>query len=180
MTVKPIRNTPRGRDNISSAELDTEFLKIEDHLKLNFQARKRFRKLLFPLNEELNDTSIKRDITSPTTQKLKTTTSASLIPTKKKKKVLLHQTSLSNYEKLTQENNFPQKTLQRPKTSDLRPQKVKNIKINNKNELKKTLTQETITNMFPENSMILQTSKKEVAYPIALKSIACCNDLTQR
>lgn len=179
ITVKVKRNflTPQGRDNKSSAEHNTDLLKIEDHLKINFQASKQFCNLLFPLDEELNNNiNIEKDVTSPT---LKTTISANLITTKKKKKVLLHHKNLSNNEKSPQEINT--ENILQQKTSDLHPKLVKNIQIKNKNKLRKTLTQERIPNMFSKSSMIFQTSKKKVAYhPIALKSIACCNDLTQR
>ncbi|XP_026819681.1 uncharacterized protein LOC113558423 [Rhopalosiphum maidis] len=47
--------TPDGKENTTSKILDGQIAKIEDQLKLNFQARKRFRKLLFPSDEVINN-----------------------------------------------------------------------------------------------------------------------------
>lgn len=47
--------TPDGKENTTSKKLDSKIVKIEERLNLNFQARKRFRKLLFPSDEDLNN-----------------------------------------------------------------------------------------------------------------------------
>lgn len=151
--------TPEGRDKISVTELDSELLQIENRLKLNSQNRLRFRKLLFPLDEELNNMTIKRDFPTQSHQKLKTSTSASLSYKKKKKKAIF-----GGDKKSPLENNYlSQNTLKLKSITDLRPKKVKNISIKN----------ETIPNMLSRNSMIFQTSKASVANSIELKSISC-------
>lgn len=155
--------TPLGKDNISSEELNNALLKVENSLKLNSQARQRFRKLLFPLDEELSNMSMEYDFSSPLPRKLKTSTPVSSICTKKSENV-----NFSNKEKSPREKKSTQNILQRQKTLELRPNKFKNnIK------LKKTLTQERISNMFSGNSMNIQTSNTSDAYPTNLKSITC-------
>uniref|UniRef100_A0A2S2PST0 Microcephalin n=1 Tax=Schizaphis graminum TaxID=13262 RepID=A0A2S2PST0_SCHGA len=47
--------TPNGKENTTSKILGSQIAKIEDQLNLNFQARKRFRKLLFPSDEDINN-----------------------------------------------------------------------------------------------------------------------------
>jgi len=60
MSIKIIRRhlTPDGKENTISKELYSEISKIEDRLNLNFQARKRFRKLLFPSDKGLNNIEV--------------------------------------------------------------------------------------------------------------------------
>lgn len=186
MSIKIVRKylTPQGRENKSLTELDTELLKIEDRLKLDSQARQRFRKLLFPSDKELSDMSVVSDFPSPSPQKLRISAPARLICTKKRKKVLDKETlpqckNLKNNEKSTPEKNVP-KTMQWRIPTDLRPKKVMKIDIKNKKNIEKTLTQETIPNMFSRNSsMIFQTPKPSVASPIELQSITCTG-LTKR
>lgn len=57
MSIKTLRKhlTPEGKENTTSKELYSQIAKIEEQLNLNFQARKRFRKLLFPTDEDLNN-----------------------------------------------------------------------------------------------------------------------------
>lgn len=57
MSIKILRKhlTPNGKENTIAEELYSEISKIEDRLNLNFQARKRFRKLLFPSDKDLNN-----------------------------------------------------------------------------------------------------------------------------
>lgn len=57
MSIKILRKhlTPNGKDNTITKELNNEISKIEDRLNLNLQARKRFRKLLFPSDKDLNN-----------------------------------------------------------------------------------------------------------------------------
>lgn len=175
MCIKIMRKylTPEGKDKKSSIELDSEILQIENRLKLNSRARLRFRKLLFPLDEELNNMSIERDFPSPSPQKLKTNTSVSC--TKKRKKVI------SGDDKKSPVGNkyLTQKTLTLKNTYNLRSKKDKNISLKKKKKMKNTLSQETIPNMFSGNSTIFQTSKASVANSIELKSIACIS-LTKR
>ncbi|XP_060847460.1 uncharacterized protein LOC132927023 [Rhopalosiphum padi] len=59
--------TPAGKENTTSKILDSQIAKIEDQLNLNFQARKRFRKLLFPSDEDINN--IQEVMNSPTQTK---------------------------------------------------------------------------------------------------------------
>ncbi|KAF0741929.1 microcephalin isoform X1 [Aphis craccivora] len=47
--------TPNGKENTAFEKLDSQIVKIEEQLNLNFQARKRFRKLLFPSDKDLNN-----------------------------------------------------------------------------------------------------------------------------
>jgi len=56
ISIKILRKhlTPDGKENLISNELYDQIAKIEDRLNLNFQARKKFRKLLFPSNKDLN------------------------------------------------------------------------------------------------------------------------------
>lgn len=160
--------TPEGRNKKSSIELDKELFEIENRFKLNSQDRQRFRKLLFPLDEELKNMSIMRDFPSPSPTKLKTSTLVSSICTLKRKRAIF-----SDDEKLQQKKTLTQSTLKLQNASDLRPKQVKNITIQNKKKCKSSLIQETIPNMFSGNSRIFQTSKASVAKSIRLKSIAC-------
>lgn len=68
LSVKVIRKilTPKGINNTSTSEINTDLVKIEDRLKLNSQKRKRLRKLLFPSNEELLNMSINDDFSMST------------------------------------------------------------------------------------------------------------------
>jgi len=60
MSIKIIRKylTPDGKENTNSKELNSEISKIEDRLNLNFQARKKFRMLLFPSDKDLNNIEV--------------------------------------------------------------------------------------------------------------------------
>ncbi|XP_003244772.1 microcephalin isoform X1 [Acyrthosiphon pisum] len=57
MSIRILRKflTPDGKENTIFKELNNEISKIEDRLNLNFQARKKFRKLLFPSDKDLNN-----------------------------------------------------------------------------------------------------------------------------
>lgn len=181
MSIKVIRKylTPQGRENKSLTELDSELIKIEDRLKLNSQARQRFRKLLFPMDKELNNMSIVSDFPSPSPQKLRISAPAILMCTKKRKKVLDKEIlpqckSSKDNEKSPQDKKIVSNALLWRIPTDLRPKKVKKVDIKNKKNLEKTLTQQTLPNMFSRNSsMIFQTPKDSVASPIELQSIAC-------
>jgi len=56
MSIQILRKhlTPDGKDNTISKEVYTQITKIGDRLNLNFQARKRLHKLLFPSDKDLN------------------------------------------------------------------------------------------------------------------------------
>jgi len=47
--------TPDGKENTTSKKFNSQIVQIEDRLNLNFRARKQFRKLLFPSDEDLNN-----------------------------------------------------------------------------------------------------------------------------
>jgi len=46
---------PDGKENITSKELNSQLAKIENQLNLSPQAKRCFRKLLFPSNKDINN-----------------------------------------------------------------------------------------------------------------------------
>jgi len=60
MSIQIIRTylTPDGKNNTNSKKLNSEISEIEDRLNLNFQARKKFRKLLFPSDKDINNIEV--------------------------------------------------------------------------------------------------------------------------
>lgn len=60
MSIRIVRKhlTPNGKENTMPKEVHSEISKIEDRLNLNFQARKKFRKLLFPSDKDLNNIEV--------------------------------------------------------------------------------------------------------------------------
>lgn len=181
MSIKLLRKylTPKGKENKTSAELDSDLIKIEDQLNLNSHARQRLRKLLFPPDKELNDMSIVSDFPSPSPQKLRISAPARLINTNKRKKicdekVLSQNTKVINGEKTPEKYIVKDNVLQWQIPTDLRPKITKKINIQKEKNVKNTLTQETITSLMSTNSsMIFQTPKNSLASPIALQTVAC-------
>jgi len=180
MSIKQLRKylTPKGKNNRTSVELDSDLIKIEDRLNLNSQARHRLRKLLFPSNKELYNMSIDSDFPSPSPQKPRISAPAKLITTKKRK-MLFDIETLSQNKKLINNEKMPHNTvknnvLQWRIPTDLRPIKSKKINNQKENNVKTTFTQETISSMFSRNSsMIFQTPKNSLASPIVLQTIVC-------
>lgn len=181
MSIKLLRKylTPKGKENKTSAELDSDLIKIEDQLNLNSHARQRLRKLLFPPDKELNDMSSVSDFPSPSPQKLRISAPARLINTNKRKKicdekVLSQNTKVINGEKTPEKYIVKDNVLQWQIPTDLRPKITKKINIQKEKNVKNTLTQETITSLMSTNSsMIFQTPKNSLASPIALQTVAC-------
>ncbi|XP_060856102.1 uncharacterized protein LOC132933848 isoform X2 [Metopolophium dirhodum] len=60
MSIRIIRKhlTPDVKEKTISKEVHSEISKIEDRLNLNFEARKKFRKLLFPCDKDLNNIEV--------------------------------------------------------------------------------------------------------------------------
>lgn len=182
MSIKVLRKylTPSGKENATSTELDSELNKIEERLNLNPQARQRFRKLLFPSNTNLNDTSNVSDFPSPSPQKLRISAPSKLISTRKRK-TMLHDKLLSNANNMNSNKKTPtQKNVKMnpPKfeiPSDLRPKKTKKVK-----NVKTTQINDNVSSLMSRNSTtIFQTPKTSLASPIVLQSIAC-SGMTKR
>lgn len=186
MSIKVLRNylTPKGKENTTCTELDSELAKIEDRLNLNSQARQRFRKLLFPSDKNLNNMSNVSDFPSPSPEKLRISAPSRLISTKKRKtmidnKLLLNTKNL-NSNKITSQKNVKIDSLKWEIPSDLRPKKTKKITVQKVKSLKITQTKDTVSSLMSRNSSsIFQTPKASLASPVILQSIAC-SGMTKR
>lgn len=175
MSIKILRKylTPKETDNEAPSELDNDLIEIENRLKLNPQARQRFRKLLFNSNKDLNNTSIISDFPSPSPQKLRNSAPARLTSKKKQKLLLGKEVSHKN-----KNEKKIEKTPEKPKTqtnvhrwnipTDLRPKKIKKIAV------KVTETRNNaISSISRDSSMIFQTPKPSVNSTVSMGKIAC-------
>lgn len=179
MSIKVLRKllTPKEKENKTPTEINSELLKIEDRLDLNLVARRRLRKLLFPSNNELQNMSVVSDFPTPSPQKIRISAPARLTAAKKQKtepvkKLLANDKILISNEKTPQDN--PVKTKEKWQIpSDLRPKTFRKITVHKKSN-GKTLTQDTIPNMFSRNSSkIFLSQNSSVASPIKLQTVAC-------
>jgi len=189
MSLKVLRKylTPNGKENTSSTELNSELAKIEDRLNLNDQARQRFRKLLFPPENNLNNMSDVSDFPSPSPEKLRISAPSRLISTKKRKTMFdnkllsntknLNSNKISPPQKNVKNNNNP---LKWEIPSDLRPKKTKKIAVQKVKSVKRTQTKDTTSSLISRNSSsIFQTPKASLASPVILQSITC-SGMTKR
>jgi len=187
MSLKVLRKylTPNGKENTTCTELDSELAKIENRLNLNSQARQRFRKLLFPSDKNLNNTSNVSDFPSPSPEKLRISAPSRLISTKKKKTTfdnkLLPNTKNLNSNKITPpQKNVKINSLKWEIPSDLRPKKTKKITVQKVKNVKITQTKDTVSSVMSRNSSsIFQTPKASLASPVILQSITC-SGMTKR
>lgn len=182
MPIKVLRKylTPKGTENKTPIELDSDLVKIENQLNLNYEARQRLRKLLFPSDKELHNVSITSDFPSPSPQKIRISAPGRLTNMKKHKtqdqvlneKLLTYHKCNINLNKTPKKSKAINNILQWRVPTDLRPKKVKKINIQKENT--NTVTQESIPNMISRNSsMIFQTPQDSVSSPIVMPSIAC-------
>uniref|UniRef100_A0A2H8TMI7 Microcephalin n=1 Tax=Melanaphis sacchari TaxID=742174 RepID=A0A2H8TMI7_9HEMI len=187
MSIKVLRKylTPNGKENTTYTELDSELAKIEERLNLNFQARQRFRKLLFPSDKNLYNTSTVSDFPSPSPEKLRISAPSRLISTRKRK-TMLGDKSLSNTKNINSnkktptQNNVKMNSLKWQIPSDLRPKKTKKICVQKGKSIKTTQTKDTVSSMMSRNSStIFQTPKTSLASPVISQSIAC-SGMTKR
>lgn len=181
MSIKILRKylTPKGNENKTPLELDSDIIKIEDRLNLNAHARQRLRKLLFPCDKELQNMSTTSDFPTPSPPKIKISAPGRLISSKRKKvqdkildkEALPQNKNVNIKEKTPQKQISTQNIIQWRIPTELRPKKTKK-KCNNVNT--KTLTQETIPDMFSRNSTkIFQTPENSLASPVVVQSISC-------
>lgn len=181
VSIKILRKylTPKGSENKTPTELDSDIVKIEDRLNLNIHARQRLRKLLFPSDVELHNISnATSDFPSPSPPKIRISAPARLISTNKRKlqdkESLIENKNIINKEKTPSEKMALQNVLQWRIPTDLRPKKPKQILQNKTNANTKTFSQATIPNMFSRNSsMIFQTPNNSITSSVVLQSIAC-------
>jgi len=186
MSLKVLRKylTPNGKENTTCTELDSELAKIEDRLNLNSQARQRFRKLLFPSDNNLNNMSNVSDFPTPSPEKLRISAPSRLISTKKRKTMienkLLPNTKNLNSNKITPQKNVKINSLKWEIPTDLRPKKTKKVTVQKVKNVKMTQTKDTISSLMSRNSSsIFQTPKTSLASPVMLQSIAC-SGMTKR
>lgn len=176
LSIKILRKylTPKGIENKAPSDLDNDLIEIEDRLKLNSQARNRFRRLLFNENKDLNNVSIISDFPSPSPQKLRISAPARLTSTKKQNlmhgKETLHQDKNCKIIKKTPEKPTTQTNVLRWNIpTDLRPKKnKKNITV------KLTDTGDNpISLLSRDSSLIFQTPKSSINSPEVTGKITC-------
>lgn len=179
-SIKMLRKylTPKGNENKTPIEIDSDLVKIEDRLNLNFKARQRLRKLLFPSDKELLNMSVASDFPSPSPQKDRLSAPGRLTSVKKRKMQdrILDKNEIPQNKNIITNEKTPQDKIVQPNLqwkipSCLRPKKPRKIKVHKET---KNLTQETIPNMFSRNSsMIFQTPNNSIASPVTVQAIAC-------
>lgn len=181
MSIKTLRKylTPKGTENKTPTELNSDLVQIEDRLNLNSQARQRLRKLLFPSDKELHNMSNISDFPSPSPQKIRIS-APSRLTSKKKRKIAFDENDkevLPVSKNVLNNINTPQgktdenEILKWRIPTVLRPKKIR--KINDERE-KITCTQTIPNNILSRNSsMFFETPKDSLASPVLLQSIAC-------
>ncbi|XP_025420751.1 uncharacterized protein LOC112690864 isoform X2 [Sipha flava] len=170
MSIKTLRKylTPKDTENKTPSELDDDLIEIENQLKLNSQARQRFRRLLFNSNKDISD------FPSPSPLKLRNSAPARLTSKKKQKLLFDKETShknknLKKIEKTPEKQNTQSKVLRWNIPTDLRPKKIKkNIAV----KVSETRNN-AITSISRDSSMIFQTPKPSINSPVTMGKIAC-------
>lgn len=175
MSIKVLRKflTPKGQENITPLELNSDLVQIEDRLNLNPIARQRLRKLLFTSDKEVINLSVESDFPSPSPEKLRISAPARLTSTKKnkivfdKKEALSYKNNLIDTEKTPLKKIIKNNTIHWQIPSDLRPKK-------NKKNVNIIQSQDTLPSLLSRNSsMIFQTPQDSLASPQTLPTIAC-------
>lgn len=177
MSIKQLRKimTPHEKENKTPSKFDNELLQIEDCLNLNTQARRRLRKLLFPLSE-LPNTSIDSNFPSPSPEKPRISAPARLTSSKKQKnKINIVPQNKNLINKINNEKTPPMKRIDTKGLgwripTELRPKIIKNIPKEKSMQPEKKAP----SSVFSRNSsMIFETPHNSLAGPVVLQTIAC-------